>query len=146
MYLFSPKPYKSRCGLEGSVGFIMCLHSHLLSQQAVYDPYELCSSFQREPCRSKVVPVPTLGTGRGEHRRVCKRLSRQIGVWYCKLFLFNIIVLFIHSWDTGCSLRFFKILFCQQIVCISWYTSPRNTHIYCSKLVQSSSSFREKIE
>lgn len=93
MYLFSPKPCKSRCGPEGNVGFGMCLHSHLHSQQAACGPYTLYSSFQREPCRSKVV-LFTLGMGRDEHRHVCKRLSSQLGVQYCKLFLFGIIVLF----------------------------------------------------
>lgn len=49
---------------------------------------------------------------------------------------------FVCLWDTDCSLQFLLILFCQQIVCISCFTSPRNTHIYCSKLAQSSSLFQ----
>lgn len=145
MYLFSPEPYKSRCGPEGSVCFTMFLHSHLHSQQAVCGPYALYSSFQREPCRSEVKPF-TLGMGRDEHRHACKRLRRQFGVQYCKLFSVIGFFCFFCSWDTDCSLQFLLILFCQQIICISCFTSPRNTHIYCLKLAQSRSLFRVKIE
>lgn len=47
---------------------------------------------QREPHRNEVVPF-TLRMGRDEHRHV-QKTEKQLGVQYCKLFLFHIIILF----------------------------------------------------
>lgn len=101
MYLFSPEPYKSRCGPEGSVCFTMFLHSHLHSQQAVCGPYALYSSFQRKPCRSEVEPF-TLGMGRDEQTCVQKTekaiwgsILQAFSFQYYWVFLF---CLFVRYW------------------------------------------------